>query len=57
LPAFVPIVPMGEDACGGERAGPGGVLVRLAGAEVAVSRGVDAALLTVVLRAVRASKA
>ena len=58
-PTFVPIVPAGQGvmsdpATPGARSGPR-IEVRLAGAELRVAPGTDAVLLTMVLRAIRAS--
>ena len=61
-PTFVPIVPivpagqgvMSDPATPGARSGPR-IEVRLAGAELRVAPGTDAVLLTMVLRAIRAS--
>jgi transposase len=60
-PAFVPIVSMGHVAAS-DPAAPAcrpvaRIEVRLAGAELRIAPGTDAALLTMVLRAVRASAA
>ena len=60
-PAFVPIVRMTQLAASDPsapacRLGPG-IEVRLAGAELRIVPGTDAALLTMVLRAIRASAA
>ena len=59
--AFVPIVPMGRvdtsaAAVAACRSGSR-IEVRLAGAELRIARGTDAALLSMVLRAIRASAA
>lgn len=60
-PAFVPIVSMGQVGASDPAAPacrPGArIEVRLAGAEMRIAPGTDAALLTMVLRAVRASAA
>jgi transposase len=58
-PAFVPIIPMGhvamsDPAAAPCRSGPR-IEVRLAGADLRIAPGTDAALLAMVLRAVRAS--
>lgn len=60
-PAFVPIVPAGQGvmsdpAAPSSRSMPR-IEVRLAGAELRVAPGTDAALLTMVLRAIRSSAA
>jgi transposase len=60
-PTFVPIVPTGQVAVL-EAAAPSApsasrIEVRLAGAELRIASGTDAALLTMVLRAIRASAA
>lgn len=60
-PAFVPIVPMGQVVMS-DPAAPSArsgwtIEVRLAGAELRVAPGTDVALLTMVLRAIRASAA
>ena len=58
-PAFVPIVPAGPSAMSDPAAPPGRsgprIEMRLAGAELRVAPGTDAALLMMVLRALRAS--
>jgi transposase len=60
-PAFVPIVPAGPGALSDPAASPGRsgprIEMRLAGAELRVAPGTDAALLMMVLRALRASAA
>ena len=60
-PAFVPIVRMTQLAASDPSAPPcrlgPGIEVRLAGAELRIVPGTDAALLTMVLRAIRASAA
>jgi len=60
-PAFVPIVPTGPVVMSDPAAPscrPGAMIeVRLAGAELRLAPGTDAALLTMVLRAIRASAA
>lgn len=60
-PAFVPMIAMGhvarsDPAAAACRSGPG-IEVRLAGAELRIAPGTDAASLTMVLRAIRASAA
>ena len=60
-PAFVPIVPTGQVAVS-DPAAPSSrsgsrIEVRLAGAKLRIATGTDAALLTMVLRAIRASAA
>jgi transposase len=58
-PAFVPIVPTGRVAVSNAGAPSAGsasrIEVRLAGAALRIASGTDAALLTMVLRAIRAS--
>jgi transposase len=60
-PAFVPIVPTGPVAMSEAAAPSAGsglrIEVRLAGADLRIAPGTDAALLTMVLRAIRASAA